>query len=383
MKILAAISRVFVGVLFIFSGLIKANDPLGFAYKLHDYYEVFGEYALLQIFDQPIFYAFALETSIIICVLEVIVGFALLLGYKPKVVAWTLLVTIIGFTFLTGFSAITGKVTDCGCFGDAIPLTPWQSFYKDIILLVLIGVIFSYRHKYKPLFLKENTAKIVLGLATLLSIIFTLTAYHHLPFIDFRPYKAGNDVCELRTLPPDAKETIYETTFIYRNDDSGEESVFTIDNLPSAGWTYVDTKNELVQEGDVPVIKNFTLSDADGVEITDDFLALNGYKLLVICYDIDKTKTKRFEQINALQKALEDKKGIPTFGISASAESDVEAFRHAQQTAFPFYVSDETELKTIVRSNPGLVLFDGCKIVKKWHWRDTPSFSKLEDTYLK
>lgn len=382
MKILATISRLFVGVLFIFSGLIKANDPLGFAYKLHDYYEVFGEYVLLRLFDNPFFYNIALETSIIICILEVILGVALLLGYKTKQVAWILLVTIIGFTFLTGFSAITGKVTDCGCFGDAIPLTPWQSFYKDLILLFFIGVIFKYRNQYKPLFLKERTSQIVVGLATLLSTLFTLMAYHHLPFIDFRPYKAGNNVCDLRTLPPDAKQPVYETTLVYKHTDTGEEQEFTLDNFPTGEeWSFVEQQSVLVQEGDQPKIKNFTLSNGEGDEVTDDFLMEEGYKLLVICYDIGKTNTKRFDQINTLQQKLEVA-GIPTYGVSASGDAEVEAFRHEQQAAFPFWSSDETELKTIVRSNPGLVLFKDCEVVKKWHWRDTPSFTKLQEQYL-
>ena len=382
MKILATISRVFVGVLFIFSGLIKANDPLGFAYKLHDYYEVFGEYTLLQLFDNPFFYSIALETSIIICIVEVILGVALLLGYKTKLVAWTLLVTIIGFTFLTGFSAITGKVTDCGCFGDAIPLTPWQSFYKDLILLFFIGVIFTHRTKYKPLFTKERTSQVVLGLATLLSILFTLIAYHHLPFIDFRPYKAGNNVCELRQLPEDAQQPVYETTFIYRNKASGEEKEFTLENFPKGdAWEFVEQRSVLIQEGDEPKIKNFTLSNSEGETVTEAFLNREGYKVLLVCYDIAKTKTKRFDEINTLQQKLEAN-GIPMFGVSASGDAEVEAFRHEQQAAFPFWSSDETELKTIVRSNPGIVLFNGCEVVKKWHWRDTPTFTKLNEQYF-
>lgn len=383
MKVIANISRVLVGILFIFSGLIKANDPLGFAYKLHDYYEVFGEYTLLQIFDNPIFYNLALETSMIICIVEVVLGIALLLGYRMQLVSWTLLIMIVGFTFLTGFSAITGKVTDCGCFGDAIPLTPWQSFYKDLILLVLIGVIFNYRKKYKPLFPKERSATAVLGLLTVLSVIFTLMAYHHLPFIDFRPYKAGNNVCELRTLPPDAQQAIYESTLIYRNKETGKEKEFTLENFPKGDdWAFVRQNSVLIQEGDRPVIKNFTLSDSEGNDVTEAFLQQEGYKMLVICYDISATVTRRIDEINTLQQKMEAA-GIPVYGVTASGAQQVEAFRHRHQTAFPFWFSDETELKTIVRSNPGLVLFNGCTIVKKWHWRDVPSFTTLQEQYFK
>lgn len=383
MKWIANISRVLVGVLFIISGLIKANDPLGFAYKLHDYYEVFAEYAFLKLFSGPFFINTALETSIFICVLEVLLGIALLVGFRPRFIGWVYLVMIIGFTFLTGFSAITGKVTDCGCFGDAIKLTPWQSFYKDLILLFFIGwIVAGYKH-IKPLFRKASVNNLSMLAGTAFSVIFTLYAYNHLPYIDFRPYAAGNDICELRTLPPDARQWIYESSFVYKNKQTGEEQQFSLENLPTGDdWEFVDQVSTLVQEGDLPTIQNFELKDEEGNEIADYFLEEPGYKFLLVCYNIEKTNTSSFSRINEVQQYMEAK-GIPFYGVSASGSQQVELFRHDQQTAFPFYSGDETELKTIVRSNPGLVLMNGCKVVRKWHWRDIPAPKVLESNVMK
>lgn len=378
MKILLLISRLFVGALFIFSGIIKANDPLGFAYKLHDYFEVFGEYPIISMFDSPFFYSIALEMSIFICIIEVLLGLALILGSRPKLVAWTLLLMIVFFTFLTGFSAITGKVTDCGCFGDAIPLTPWQSFYKDIILLVFIGIIFIGRNRIRPLLSSAKATNVLMLLATVATTVFTLYAYHHLPFWDFRAYKIGNDVCELRQSVPDKMQHYYTL----KNRASGEQKEFpSFPENYETEWEYVSMRSEVVETGLPAKISNFNLSGEEG-DFTDEFLGDEGYKFLVVCYDIKKTRSKRFDQINALQEAMAAR-GVAFYGVSASSDRDVEEFRHRVQAAFPFLAADGTELKTIIRSNPGLVMMKGCEVVGKWHWRDVPEVEHIERQFFK
>jgi uncharacterized membrane protein YphA (DoxX/SURF4 family)/peroxiredoxin len=378
MKLLTKISRIFVGVLFIISGFIKANDPLGFSYKLQDYYEVFGEYWLLQLFNTPLFHQTALEFSMFICILEIVLGVALLIGAFARKVSWTLIVLIVFFTFLTGFSAITGSVTDCGCFGDAVKLTPWQSFMKDLVLLFFILIIFINRDKIKPVFTSKKATSLIMGAGVLFPLIFTVMAYNHLPFIDFRPYKIGNDICEMRVRVPDVTEFIY----VLKNKANGETKEFQKfpDNYENE-WDFIEMKTIVLEEGIPPKLEKFNISDEDGNEFTDDFLNMEGLKFLLIAYDIGKTKTSEIKSITDLQMWAESK-GIPFFGISASSDRLIEEFRHLHNAAFPFLSADETELKTIIRSNPGLVLFDGCKIVGKWHWRDIPTGELIESNFI-
>lgn len=368
MKAIVTSARWLVGALFIFSGLIKANDPLGLAYKLEDYYEVFGNYPILSLFDNGFFHSSTLEFSIILCLLEVLLGISLILGTFPKLTSWITLILIIVFTFLTGFSAITGEVQDCGCFGDALPLTPTQSFIKDIILTFLILIIFFYRKGIKSIF-KPPADKIVIGLSVILALIFTLYAYNHLPYWDFRAYKTGGNVCELMIDVPPTLKYFYKL----KNKSSGEEQEF--EKFPEnwdADWDYLDVRTEELDAGLPAKIQNFSLSDVDGLDVTEDFLGIEGYKFLLISYNIKTCSRSRFNHVNELQVALE-KEGIPFYGVSASSDADVEAFRHEQQAGFEFYSADETELKTIIRSNPGLVMMKDCTIVGKWHWRDMPS----------
>ena len=393
MKIIVWISRIFVGVLFIISGLIKANDPLGFSYKLKEYYDVFGGYDLLQFFDNAFFHSTALEFSMFICIVEIVLGVALIIGAFPRIVAWTLLLMILFFTFLTGFSAITGKVTDCGCFGDAVKLTPWESFYKDLVLLIFIGIIFIYRNRIQPLFSRTiNFA--VIGVATAACLIFTIMAYQHLPFKDFRPYKVGNNICELMIIPEDAPRPVYETTLIYTNKKTGEEQEFTMQEFmdqkigENADWEWKDTKSVLVEKGFEPKIKNFRISNLDGEEVTDGLLQNEGLHFYLVMYNLDNTRTKNFDKINQLQQKFEeylktnDQYHEYAFvGLTSSGAEAIEEFRHENQTAFPVYVADETELKTIIRANPGLLLLDGCKVVGKWHWRDIPDFEAIRKDY--
>jgi uncharacterized membrane protein YphA (DoxX/SURF4 family)/peroxiredoxin len=378
MKLLTKISRIFVGVLFIISGFIKANDPLRFSYKLQDYYEVFGEYWLLQLFNTPLFHQTALEFSMFICILEIVLGVALLIGAFARKVSWTLIVLIVFFTFLTGFSAITGSVTDCGCFGDAVKLTPWQSFMKDLVLLFFILIIFINRDKIKPVFTSKKATSLIMGAGVLFPLIFTVMAYNHLPFIDFRPYKIGNDICEMRVRVPDVTEFIY----VLKNKANGETKEFQKfpDNYENE-WDFIEMKTIVLEEGIPPKLEKFNISDEDGNEFTDDFLNMEGLKFLLIAYDIGKTKTSEIKSITDLQMWAESK-GIPFFGISASSDRLIEEFRHLHNAAFPFLSADETELKTIIRSNPGLVLFDGCKIVGKWHWRDIPTGELIESNFI-
>ncbi|HJN64106.1 MAG TPA: DoxX family protein [Flavobacteriales bacterium] len=364
MRISLIISRFLVGVLFIISGLIKANDTIGFSYKLAEYFEVFGMEWLS---------AFALLIAVSICVFEILLGTMLLIGSRIKFVSWSLLLMIVFFTFLTFFSAYFNKVTDCGCFGDALKLTPWQSFTKDMVLLFFILLLFKSQNKIQSLFTKKAENKINL-LTLLLSCYFVWHTYSHLPAKDFRPYAIGENIPEGMLIPKDAKQDIIEDIWYY--EINGETQQFTTEQEPwkIEGAKYVDRKTKLIEKGYEPPIHDFSISK-DEVDITDSILsAKKAY--LVIAYNIKKTNVEASKKLTDLYLACE-KKGITFVALSASSDELIDVFRHENNIMFPYNFTDETTLKTIVRSNPGLVKIEEGTIRGKWHFNDFPSIEKL------
>ncbi|HLG35602.1 MAG TPA: BT_3928 family protein [Bacteroidia bacterium] len=368
---LTTISRILVGVLFIISGFIKANDPLGFAYKLDEYFVVFHTEWMSSV---------SLYLSMFICVFEVALGFALLLGAKIRAVAWSLLLMILFFTFLTFYSAYFDVVKDCGCFGDALHLTPWQSFTKDAVLLVLILIIFINRKNISSL-LGEKASNLVAYTFMLVSFFFTLYCYRHLPVIDFRPYAVGKNILEGMTLPPDAKQTITEMIFIYEKD--GKKVELNTEQLKTIDETYkfVDRKDKVIQQGDVPHIHDFNMYDDDGADYKEEFLSFPGYKFMLVAYDINKSDENVQHKINDFA-ALCQKEKIPFIGLSGSVAKDIDVFRHEHNSMFNYYQCDMTTLKTIIRSNPGLVLLNGATVVAIWHYNDFPSFDEVKGKHL-
>lgn len=373
MKIIVNFSRIIVGILFIISGLIKANDPLGFSYKLEEYFEVFAMDWMVPA---------SLILSIFICITEVILGVAVLLGNKMKFSATLLLLMIIFFTWLTGYSAVTGKVTDCGCFGDALKLTPIQSFYKDLVLLIMIFAIFIKRSSIQPLLSGKLSNGLLAGVLILITS-FTLWCYWYLPVIDFRPYKIGNNWIEKMN---DGIPDVVETTLVYLNKKSDEEKEFKMNEIGSImsnpDWEYKDTKNKILKKGKLTSIHDFKISDEDGNDISDDILKNPDYTFMVIMYDIDKTEKKCFPKINELVKIADEQK-IKFIGLTSSGYEKTDKFRHELNSAFPFYTCDATALKTIIRSNPGLLLMKDGTTVGMWHCNWIPTFDEVKQKYMK
>ena len=219
MKILTPISRIFVGILFIISGFIKLNDPLGFSYKLQEYFSA-------EVLNLPFLEPYALAISVFVVVFEVVLGVFLLIGYKPKFTLWSLLLMIVFFTFLTFYSAYFDKVKDCGCFGDALKLTPWESFTKDVVLLALILIIFFGRKYITPIFNPVVTNSIA-ALSLILSLAFGYHVLMHLPSIDFRAYKIGDNLLQNMSTPPDAPKAVQEFTWTF--DVDGEQQTIVTD----------------------------------------------------------------------------------------------------------------------------------------------------------
>lgn len=355
-RIIDQFSRFFVGALFIFSGLIKLNDPVGTKIKLEEYFEVFAT-DFGSFFE--LFIPYALEIGMILIVLEVVLGVAVLINYKMNQTTIVLLALLVFFTFLTFYSAYFNKVTDCGCFGDAIKLTPWQSFYKDIILMVFVLHLFWYRKRFDPV-LRTREGHAVIGVVSAVSFFLGVYAVRHLPFIDFRAYRIGNNIPE--QMKP-AEQPIIE--FIFEKD--GKEVRSQQFMTEADGYKYKDS-HVLNEEAAKAKITDYSVSDLDGNDVTQE--TFTGAKLLIILYDVRYAATQNVGAIRKLAKDLEGKMDVMV--LTSSSSADFEEFRHEQQLAIPYYFADATVLKTIVRSNPGLTVWVDGTVKGMWHHNDTP-----------
>lgn len=358
MNIFIQIARFLVGGLFIFSGLIKLNDPVGTKIKLEEYFDVFAT-DFASFFELLI--PLALFLSVFLSVLEVVLGVAVLLQYRMRNTTWVLLGMIVFFTFLTFYSAFFNKVTDCGCFGDAIVLTPWQSFIKDIILLVLIGVLFAYRNRFSEV-VPIRTAHIAVASVAAVCLFLGVTAVRHLPFLDFRAYKVGADLPRLMQ-PSEAMRYKYIMT------KNGEEEEF--EQYPT-DKSYEFKEMVLLNPEAQPKITDYSVWNAEG-DFTEE--TFRGNKLLLIMYDVQQSNTESLTPIKQLVNQLPE--GVEPLVLTSSGEALYDEFRHEYQLALPFYFADATVLKTIIRSNPGLVLLRNGQVRGKWHFRDVPEAKEV------
>ena len=358
MKLLVTLSRIFVGVLFIISGFIKLNDPLGFSYKLQEYFSV----DVLNIaFLEP----YALIISILVVVFEVILGVFLLIGYKPKFTIWSLLAMIVFFTFLTFYSAYFDKVKDCGCFGDALKLTPWESFTKDLVLLIFILILFFGMKRVKPIFSTLATTVIAL-LSFLLSLWFGYHVLMHLPAIDFRAYKIGNNIMEGMSIPENAPKPIIE--YSWKFNVNGEEKIIsTMGTYPSIEGDFVSVDTKVIQEGYQPPVVDFSI-ETEEENLTEQFLNEENL-IIVVSYSLEKIERDGALKLKTLQDKAR-KNGYKIIGLTASGSDAKERIKKAYNIDFEFYLCDEKALKTVVRSNPGVLELDKGTIKQKVHWND-------------
>lgn len=358
-NIVDEVSRVFVGVLFVFSGLIKVNDPQGTAIKLEEYFDVFAnDFAYLFHYLVP----YALSCSVIFSVLEVVLGIALLIKFRMRLISWSLLLLILFFSFLTFYSAYFNKVTDCGCFGDAIHLTPWQSFGKDIILLVFILYIFFRHRHYEAVFSMKKGDIIMAGVTVFLTCT-ALYAIAHLPFIDFRPYKVGTDIAN-------AMQPSEPLKYSYTMEKDGQ--TVTLDEYPT-DTTYKFIKMNLVNPEAQPKITDFNIWNEDGDFTTQVF---EGTKLLLIFPDVNKACIKHLDEILKLAKAVE--KDMDIWVVTSNDGARYEQFRHEHQIPYPYYFADGTVVKAMIRANPGLMLLQSGRVLGKWHSNDVPPADVIE-----
>jgi uncharacterized membrane protein YphA (DoxX/SURF4 family) len=358
-NIITQFSRIFVGILFIISGLLKLDDPVGFSYKLAEY---FGETVL----NLPFLIPFALAISVSIVIFEVVLGVMLLVGYKPKFTVWSLLLMIVFFTFLTFYSAYFNKVTDCGCFGDALKLTPWQSFTKDVVLLIFVIILFINRKLIRP-FLPKKITDLVVYIGVLICIFIAYWVLNHLPIVDFRAYKVGTNIQQGMSIPEGAPKSVVEMTFVYKVNGVNKE--FTEKDLMSipAGATFVERKDKVISEGYVPPIHDFTM-EKDGSDYKDELL-LEPKLLIFVMYDLSKSDENGMKELESLNKSAKAK-GYNVIAMTASVEDEIAQVKSKYGLTFDFYFCDATTLKTIERANPSIIVMKKGTIVQKKHHND-------------
>ncbi len=368
MKWIANFSRIFAGLVFIFSGFVKGVDPLGFAYKLEDYFVAF---------NWEFFIPLALFFSILLCTIEFSVGAMVLFNLRIKLVSWILLFMMLFFTFLTLNDAIYSPVPDCGCFGDFIKLTNWQTFYKNLVLLPLAIVVFAYRHKFKP-FTSKGKQWIIAGIFMGMFAGFSFYCYSHLPVLDFTEWKTGN-----KLYPDNPKPVKY--FLIYKNKKSGETKEYLSPNYPyndSIWMSEWEFDSQRVEDPNEYYGKSLIISDTTGNTVTESIIRNPEYQLIINSYDLDKADRKAFVKLNEfVAKANAD--NIPTAVLVSSQPSDIARFINENKLQLDFYTADDIVLKTIVRSNPGLLLMKDGVILKKWHANDIPDYDSFKKSLQK
>lgn len=365
MKPLVTIVRILVALLFIFSGLVKANDPLGLSYKMQEFFEIW---------DMSQFDSWTLLLSVLMNAFEIIAGFALLLGWRLRLFTWLLLLLILFFTFLTGYTYVTGKPTNCGCFGDCLPITPATSFLKDLALTVMIGFLFWQQNKIKPLFsARVNTA--IMMLVTIFSFGFQWYTLTYLPVVDCLPFKKGNNINEKMQMPSNAIPDSTVITFVYEKD--GKEIEFTADKFPadfkSPPYIFKSRYDKVIRKGknNEPPIKGFVLSGVTDVDSTSVILQ-HPYAILVIIENFSVPVSNwsgQFGEIYATAKA----KNIPVYVVTGNMQEAMQQFSGTGFASIPILKCDYTAIRTAARTSPCVYLLKEGTIEGKW------SHKQLED----
>jgi uncharacterized membrane protein YphA (DoxX/SURF4 family) len=366
------IARILLGLTFVFSGFVKGIDPWGSAYKFTDYFNAF---------QMPWLTSLAFALGVLLSAAEFAMGVALIFNFFIRITSWFTLAFMVFFTILTFVLALTNPVTDCGCFGDALVITNWQTFYKNIVLLALAIYVFVNRKKFKskngPLLSIAFT-----GMTMVFYFYLVSYSYNHCPIIDFSPYKVGVNIPDAMKIPEGAPKAVYENNFIYKNIKTGEEKKFAEANIPwkdTLNWKYVKSEDPiLIQKGYTPPIHDFRIESPQGDDIKDFYLYDEKETFMVIASNLKKTNLEGMRRI--AQFAIEAKrKGYNFIGLTATSPSDFGAFKNATGAEFDFFNTDEITLKTIIRSNPGLILLKKGTIIGKYHFNDIPKPEDLQD----
>jgi uncharacterized membrane protein YphA (DoxX/SURF4 family) len=356
MKIIRYLSRIIVGIVFIFSGFVKAVDPLGTAYKFQDYFQAFNLEFLRSL---------ALPLAILLITIEFIAGFSVLTGLRLKTGIWGVLLLMLVFTPLTFILALANPVSDCGCFGDAIHLTTWQTFWKNIVLLVFVIFLITGRKNIPD---KNHVREwSILSVVIIFFVLFSLYNLKYLPVMDFLPYKKGVNINEGMMIPEGKPSDEYSTTFIYEKD--GVQKEFTLENYPAddTTWLFINQKSILLKKGYQPPIHDFSIMSTENEDITQNILTDPEYTVLMITKKLSEADSVNLNKGFELGKSLKNA-GISFYVLTSSGSDEVNRL----QSDLPFGLMDETTLKSMMRANPGYILIKNGTIIDKWSWANVP-----------
>ena len=356
MNFITYIIRIIVGVLFIFSGLIKANDPSGLSYKMQEFFEVW---------NMTFFNDYTLVFSILMIAFEIIAGVAVLLGWQFKLFSWLLFLLIVFFTFLTGYAVLSGKIRECGCFGDCIKLTANQSFYKDLILFAMIGFLLIKRNTIKPLF-AQSISVVLLSITTIASFGAQIHVLQHLPLVDCLPYKVGKDIQEGMKAPLGSIPDSTVINFVYLRD--GKEFEFDAEHFPNdfndSLYSFVRRYDKLIREGNAkPPIKDFVINTSDGIDTTQAILSDPREMMVLFVKEMSEYRSW-VDDFKAVVTIMQQN-GRPIIVITADYENVKNAFDE-NSIILPIYKGDAVAIKTAARSTPTLYRIQQGVILQKW-----------------
>lgn len=365
------VARAVVGLTFILSGFVKAIDPLGTQYKIQDYLAAIPP--SLSLPDM-----LTLLMSVSLSMVEFTLGAFMLTAISRRVTARLTLLFMVVMTAVTVWIYIADPVKDCGCFGDALTLTNLETLLKNIVLLALAALV-AWRPTHIGRLMSRSNQMLLGQMLMVTPVALSFWCLYDLPLIDFRPYHIGADIKAGMEIPEGAEQPVFDTTFIMEKD--GERREFTLDNYPDSTWTFVDSKTVTVKEGYVPPIHDFSITAADGEDITDMVLGREGYTFLLISPDLDKADDQNFGDIDQIYEFCQDN-SIPFYCLTASTEKSQQHWQNITGAEYPFCMTDATTLKTMIRSNPGLMLLEKGVVRGKWSHNRLPETTELE-TMLK
>ena len=365
------VARTVVGLTFILSGLVKAIDPLGTQYKIQDYLAAIPP--SLSLPDM-----LTLLMSVSLSMVEFTLGAFMLTAISRRLTARLTLLFMVVMTAVTVWIYIADPVKDCGCFGDALTLTNLETLLKNIVLLALAALV-AWRPTHIGRLMSRSNQMLLGQMLMVTPVALSFWCLYDLPLIDFRPYHIGADIKAGMEIPEGAEQPVFDTTFIMEKD--GERREFTLDNYPDSTWTFVDSKTVTVKEGYVPPIHDFSITAADGEDITDMVLGREGYTFLLISPDLDKADDQNFGDIDQIYEFCQDN-SIPFYCLTASTEKSQQHWQNITGAEYPFCMTDATTLKTMIRSNPGLMLLEKGIVRGKWSHNRLPETTELE-TMLK
>lgn len=361
--LLLNVCRLLLAVAFVFSGFVKAVDPLGTQYKIQDYLEALG---LAQYVGDWL----TLAASLSLSALEFCLGVFLLFAIRRRQVSRMVLAFMTVMTVVTLWLAVANPVKDCGCFGDAVKLTNWQTLWKNVVLLTASAVVAAWPLRMTRFISKTNQG-IVINFTVLFVIGVSLWSLYRLPMFDFRPYHVGANIVKSMEIPEGAKKPKFRTTYIMEK--NGERCEFALEDYPDSTWTYVDARTELIEKGYEPPIQDLSIVErSTGDDITQQVLTHRGYTFLLVSPHLEYADDSDFGDIDRIYEYAQDN-GYPFYCLTASSDKGIEQWSNITGAEYPFCTTDATTLKTIIRSNPGLLLLRDGVVVRKWSHNDLPA----------